>query len=62
MSLTYTQVNKIIADRQRQRDTNHQVKKTTGGPCTSMVRASIKEFIGLIPTWNFENINFSVVP
>ena len=30
MSLTYTQVNKVIANRQRQRDTNHQVKKTTG--------------------------------
>ena len=28
----------------------------TRGPCSSMVRASIKEFIGLIPTWNFENI------
>ena len=28
----------------------------TKGPCSSLVRASIKEFIGLIPTWNFENI------
>ena len=48
MSLTYTQVNKVIADRQRQRDTNHWVKKTTVDDTQVMIHrcetTSIKQY------------------